>query len=125
MALPLIDKLAAVRAAETARYLVRTLTFLSRLEPRRAFLLVAKITRSGSGYEYESLGQDEVLNLVDLYLAQRRSIILSDPECLTGLRQILETFVSAGSDRAIRRVQDLSALFTRSRATLDLSAIAA
>jgi hypothetical protein len=43
---------------------------------------------------------------------ERRDVILNDPECLSGLRQILETFVAVGSDRAIRRVQDLGELFT-------------
>jgi hypothetical protein len=46
-----------------------------------------------------------------LYLAERREVILDDPDCLSGLRQILETFVAVGSDRAIHRVQDLGELF--------------
>lgn len=112
LALPIIEKLATVRNARIAHHLIQTLAFLSRLEPRRAFLIVAQIAIPGSGYEYESLGEGEVLDLVDLYLAERRSVILNDPECLGGLRQILETFVAAGSDRAIRRVQDLAELFT-------------
>lgn len=112
LALPIIEKLAAVRTAGIAHHLIQTLAFLSRLEPRRVFLIVAKIVIPGSGYEYESLGEGEVLDLVDLYLAERRGIILNDPECLSGLRQILDTFVAAGSDRAIRRVQDLAELFT-------------
>ncbi len=112
LALPIIEKLAAVRTAGIAHHLIQTLAFLSRLEPRRAFLIVAKIAIPGSGYEYESLGEGEVLDLVDLYLAERRGVILNDPQCLSGLRQILETFVAAGSDRAIRRVQDLAELFT-------------
>jgi hypothetical protein len=111
LALPIIEHVAAVRTAGIAHHLIQTLAFLSRLEPRRAFLIVAKIAIPGSGYEYESLGEGEVLDLVDLYLAERRGIILNDPECLSGLRRILETFVAAGSDRAIRRVQDLAELF--------------
>lgn len=112
LAVPVIEKLTAVRTAGIAHHLIRTLVFLSRLEPRRAFLAVANIVIPGSGYEYESMGEVEVLDLVDLYLAERRGVILNDPECLSGLRQILETFVAAGSDRAIRRVQDLAEMFT-------------
>lgn len=111
LSLPIIEKLATVRAAGIAHHLVQTLVFLSRREPRRAFLIVAKIATPGSGYENESLGEAEVLDLVDLYLAERREVILDDPECLSGLRLILETFVAVGSDRAIRRVQDLAELF--------------
>ncbi|MDA8311398.1 MAG: hypothetical protein M0Z46_12460 [Actinomycetota bacterium] len=110
-ALAIMEKLAAVRAAGIAHHLVQTLVFLSRREPRRVFLLVAKIATPGSGYENEALGETEVLDLVDLYLAERREIVLDDPKCLSGLRQILETFVAVGSDRAIRRVQDLGELF--------------
>jgi hypothetical protein len=58
------------------------------------------------------MGEAEVLDLVDRYLADQRGMVLDDPECLSGLRQILETFVGAGSDRAIRRVQDLAEMFT-------------
>jgi hypothetical protein len=110
-ALPLIESLAEVRTAGIAHHLVLTLAFLSRLEPRRAFLAIAKIATPGSGYEYESLGETEVLDLLDQYLAERREIILGDQECLGALRQIPETFVAVGSDRAIRRVQDLAELF--------------
>lgn len=112
LALPIIENLADVRTAGIAHPLVQTLAFLSRREPRRAFLAVAKIVIPGSGYEYESLGEGEVLDLVDLYLAERRGVILNDLECLSGLRRILETFVAAGSDRAIHLVQDLAELFT-------------
>ena len=111
-AFPLIESLAEIRTAGIAHHLVQTLAFLSRLEPRRAFLAVAKVATPGSGYEYESLGETEVLDLVDQYLAERRQIILGDPECLGALRKILETFVAVGSDRAIHRVQDLAELFT-------------
>lgn len=111
-AFPLIESVAEIRAAGIAHHLVLTLAFLSRLEPRRAFLAVAKIATPGSGYEYESLGEAEVLDFVDQYLAERREIVLGDPECLRALLQILETFVATGSDRAIRRVQDLAELFT-------------
>src|SRR5262249_26223001 len=110
-ALPLIESLAEIQIAAIAHHLVLTLAFLSRLEPRRAFLAIAKIATPGSGYEYESLGETEVLDLLDQYLAERREIILADPECPGALRQILETFVAVGSDRAIRRVQDLAELF--------------
>ena len=112
LTLPIIEKLADVRIAEVSHPLVQTLAFLSQREPQRAFLAVAKIVIPGTGYAYEQLGEGEVLDLVDLYLAERRNIILNEPECLSGLRRILETFVAAGSDRAIRRVQDLAELFT-------------
>jgi hypothetical protein len=111
LSLPIIEKLTAVPSAEIAHHLVQTLVFLSREEPRRSFLLVAKIVTARSGYQYESLAETEVLDYVDVCLAERRALTLDDPECLSGLRQILETFVDAGCDRAIRRVQDLAELF--------------
>lgn len=111
-ALPLIERLADIGTTGTAHHLVQTLAYLSGLEPRRAFLAIAKIVTPGSGYGYESLGETEVLDLLDQYLAERREIILGDPECLGALRRILETFVTAGSDRAIHRVQGLAELFS-------------
>lgn len=112
LSFPIIETLSTVRTAAILHPLVQTLVFLSRCEPRRAFMTVAKIATPGSGYEYESIGEQEVLDLVDRYLAERRHIILDDPQCLSSLRQILETFVAAGSDRAVHRVQDLAELFT-------------
>jgi hypothetical protein len=111
LALPLIEKLGQVPSAGIAHHLVQTLVFLSRREPRRAFLAIASIVTTASGYSSESLGEAEVLGLVDAYVAERRELILGDPECLSALRRMLEAFVGVGSDRAIRRVQDLGDLF--------------
>jgi hypothetical protein len=110
-AFPLIEQLAEIPAAAIVHHLVMTLAFLSRSDPRRALLAIAKATAPGSGYEYESLGEKEVLDLLDQYLTERREVILGDPDCLRALQEILNTFVGAGSDRAIHRVQDLGELF--------------
>jgi hypothetical protein len=110
-AFPLIEQLADIPTASIVHHLVKTLAFLSRADPRRALLAIAKATAPGSGYEYESLGEEAVLDLLDQYLAERREVILGDPDCLRALQQILNTFVGIGSDRAIHRVQDLGELF--------------
>ncbi len=112
LAFPLIEMLGTFRAAEPAHHLVQTLVFLSRREPKRAFLAVADIVVLPSGYAAESLAQTEVLDLIDVYLAERRHVILDDAECLSALRRILGAFVAVGNDRAIHRVQNLRELFT-------------
>jgi hypothetical protein len=111
LALPLIEKLGRLPAARSAHHLVQTLAFLSRHEPERAFLTIASIVSVKSGYAFESMAEEEVLNLIDLYLAERREVVLGNAECLTALRKTLEAFVAAGSSRAARRVQDLHDLF--------------
>jgi hypothetical protein len=111
LSFPIIEQLASIPAASVAHHLVQTLVFLSRLEPKRAFLAIARIATPGSGYEYESLAESEVLGFVDGLLAERRGVILDDEECLRALRHILDTFVAVGSDQAIHRVQDLGELF--------------
>jgi hypothetical protein len=110
-AFPLIEQLAEIPRASIVHHLVKTLVFLSRSDPRRALLAIAKATAPGSGYEYEPVGEEAVLDLLDQYLAERREVILGDADCLRALQQMLNTFVGIGSDRAIHRVQDLGELF--------------
>lgn len=110
LAFPIMESLARMPSAAAAHYLVQILTFLSPLEPRRAFLTVADIVTTNEA-RYEPMGETAVLDMVDTYLAERRDLVLSDPTCLTALRRILDAFVDIDSDRAIHRVQELSEIF--------------
>ncbi len=111
LALPLAQVLARAHDPAVAHPLVETLVFLSRLEPKSAFVIIGTIVSASPGYEHESLGQNLVMDLVDVWLAEHRNLILNDQECMASLRQILEAFIRSGSDRALRRVQDLADLF--------------
>jgi len=48
------------------------------------------------------------MRIIDRYAADYRDILLTQPACLTALRQMLETFARSGWDQAIQRVQDLA-----------------
>jgi hypothetical protein len=48
------------------------------------------------------------MRIIDRYAADNRDLLLSEPACLSALRQLLEAFVRSGWDQAIQRVQDLS-----------------
>ena len=87
---------------------VETLDHLSQIDPRRAFLAVEAAATTGHGYEWEPQGADLIVKIIDRYAADYRSLLLSDPECLTALRRLLEAFIRSGWDQAIDRVQNLS-----------------
>jgi len=105
------EQLASIPDVPTAHHLVETLVFLSRSEPREALLLAVKVIVTSPSYEQESLGESEFFGLFDQYLVGQRDSVLMDPECVSGLRKVLERFVDSGSDRAMREIQRFSELF--------------
>jgi hypothetical protein len=52
-----------------------------------------------------------VLDVVDTTIAQHRDRILGDSEWTSGLRRVLEGFVSQGVDEVIAMVHDLDDMF--------------
>ena len=107
-AFPILESLARVSHSAVVHAAVETLDHLSQIDPRRAFLAVEAAATTGHGYEWEPQGADLIVKIIDRYAADYRSLLLSDPECLTALRRLLEAFIRSGWDQAIDRVQNLS-----------------
>ncbi|MCW2901485.1 MAG: hypothetical protein JWO67_3750, partial [Streptosporangiaceae bacterium] len=110
-ALPVLDQLAAVGDPAVTHDVIRILGHLRSLQPRRIFLSVALAVTATADYAREGEGLKEVLDIVDDYLVQHRSLLLDDPACMTALRRVLESFVYLGWEPAIRRAQELPELF--------------
>jgi len=110
----LLRDLAAVGAAGSAHYLIRTLaSFIDLVDPVEVFLLIAEAVRTGrnGGYQYETLAVKEIVEIVERYLADFRVIFMDSEECRTGLRDILDTFVEAGWPETHRLVYSLDSIF--------------
>jgi hypothetical protein len=107
-AFPVLESLAQVSYPAVVHATVETLDHLSHIDPRRAFLAVEAAATTGHGYEWEPQGADLIVKIIDRYAADYRSLLLSDPECLSALRRLLEAFIRSGWDQAIDRVQNLS-----------------
>jgi len=79
-------------------HLLEMLEFFIPYEPRRVFLLVGRVVRTGKGggYQYESMAVDLVVRLVERFIAEFRHILREDEECRRTLVEILDIFVDAG-----------------------------
>jgi hypothetical protein len=111
--LSIFENLAAIPHPKVTHYIVQTLSYLIRhnVEPRRCYLVAAKAVQPDSGYEYESPAVQEVMQMIDHFVADHHDLLLTDQECLAATRRLLAVFVRVGRDEAIQRVVELDAIF--------------
>jgi hypothetical protein len=110
---PVLDRLADVGAPELAHHLAETQELLLPVNPRGAFLRLARIITGGrwSRYHHDPMADRLVVSLVERFLADYRSLLQQDEECRTALLEVLDTFVEAGSLEAHRLVYGLDEIF--------------
>jgi hypothetical protein len=95
--LPVLDRLAECSVVRTAYYLIQALENFIPAEPAEVFRLIVKSVMSSAkfGYQFESMGADLVVRIVEDYLADHREVF-SDETRLNDLMGLLNLFVSAG-----------------------------
>jgi len=110
---PILDALADVGLPTVAHHLLKTLEAFIPLDPRGVFLRVGRVVRSGQegGYQYESAAVQLIVNLVERYLAEYRTLLREEEECRRALLEILDVFVRAGWPSARRLVYRLDEIF--------------
>jgi hypothetical protein len=111
-ALPVFDDLASIPHPRVTHHIIETLSYLLQrnIEPRRCYLVAANAVRPDSGYEYEVLAVQEVMKLIDHFVADHHDLLL-EPDCLSATRHLLAVFIRAGWDDAIRRALELDTAF--------------
>ena len=62
-------------------------------------------------YQYESMGADQIVQIIERYLAEYRSLLQDDAECRVALREVLDAFVEAGWPAAQRVSYKLDEIF--------------
>jgi hypothetical protein len=110
---PILDELADLGFPRLVHHLLETLEFLIDVDPAGIFLRIGQVVRAGGagGYQYESLAVDLIVRLVERYLAEYRSVLRDDPECLQTLLEILDLFVEAGWPSARRLTYRMEEIF--------------
>lgn len=109
---PILVRIIAVGSPHTIHYLVSLLEFLVEAEPKKVFSLVVDAVLGASekfGYQYESLGVDQVVKVVGRYLADYREIF-DDPQRRRDLVRCLDVFIEAGWPSARRLLYRLPEL---------------
>ena len=99
----LLETLCCARFSKIAYDVLQTLQQLRHANPRRMFLLVGQLVKSSAGdkFTFESLAADRVVEIVEQYLAEERSMFRDDDEVLETLMDLLDMFVEAGWPKAM------------------------
>jgi hypothetical protein len=93
-----LDELTTSGFAGVAHHLIETLETYVPMDPEAVFLRIASIVRSSEtkGYQYESLGADLIVRIVERYLAEFRHILRTSEACRLALVDVLDVFLRAG-----------------------------
>ncbi len=110
---PVLDELSDESLPSLTHHLLEMLEVFIPIDPSSVFLRIGRVLRSGkeSGYQYESLGADLFVKLVERYLAEYRQVFQEIPECRQTLLEALDIFVQAGWPSAQRLTYQLDQIF--------------
>ncbi len=111
LALPLLESLGHIQDPGVTHHIVQTAEHLGSAQPKSALLLAVRSVTADAAYVQEQLGLDAVLDLITRYLADHRSVVLDDPDCITAVRKLLERFVRVGWPRAVQMAERMDELF--------------
>lgn len=109
----LLDVIQEIPLATVAHRLLELFEQLLDVSPQEVLLRIAETTRVGAtaGYQFESLGADLAVKLVQRYLADHRRLLQEDANCREALVKILDTFVGAGWTNAMGLTFHLEEIF--------------
>jgi hypothetical protein len=110
---PLLEALCSVRSSHDAYDLLKALHHLQAADPKRMFLLIGRLIRSSTAdsFQYEELAVNEVVKIVEQYLAEHRGLFRSDRDMLDTLLDVLDLFVDAGWPQALNLIYRLDEVF--------------
>jgi hypothetical protein len=104
-----IDAVAESGSPQTIHHLIETLEYLADGDPALVFDKVWRILLGPArteGYHFESLAADELVKLVERYLADHRSLF-EEPTRRQQLVEIIELFARSGWPKALKLLYDL------------------
>jgi hypothetical protein len=110
-AFPLLEGYSLVHHPKVTHHIIQTLDHISIYAPERALLAAVRAAGGDTDYARESLALSAVLKLIQRYLADHRELIVSNSQCMTAVRTLLETFVRQGWDSAIQFAERLEDMF--------------
>ena len=109
----LMDALIEVQLAPVTHHLVEALGAFVPHDPQGVFLRTARAISSGraSGYEFDNMAEETVVGMIERYLAEFPGLLATDIECREALIDVLDIFVTSGSQRAVRLTYELEMIF--------------
>jgi hypothetical protein len=109
----ILDVLAPIGLPSIAHHVLQTLAAYVEIDPRGILLRIGDLLEAGQrwGYQLESLAEQEVVRLVEVYLASHRDLLLRDRESRQVLIRALDGFVEAGWPSARRLLYGLDDMF--------------
>ena len=110
---PILDALAEVGLPRLAYHLLETLESFIPIDPEGIFLRIGQVLQSGQawGYQYETLGADLMVRLIERYLAEYRSLLRQNDNCRRTMLEVLDIFVKPGWPSARRLTYRLEEIF--------------
>jgi len=81
--------------------------------PAGVLFLISDAVTAGSkfGYQYEQLAEGLIVEIVERYLAEFRSLLREQPDCHKALMRILDVFVRVGWPSAHQLTYQLSDIY--------------
>ncbi len=101
---PSWDLLAEIGDTQLAHNLTQSLEMFISLDPEKIFLRIGTVIRAAKawGYQYEQLAIELIIRIFTTYLADYRSLLQRNAECLRIMRETLELFINTGWSSARR-----------------------
>ncbi len=112
-ALPILRLLSEYGHPSTAYHLCQTLEYLLPYDPAEVFLLIGETVKQGKkgGYQFESMAVDLIVQIVERFIAEYRSVLQQNKDCRQALIDILDVFVDAGWASARRLTYRMEEIF--------------
>lgn len=110
---PVLDLLSDVALPALTHKLLEGMERAIDFDPPAALLWAARTVRAGTqaGYEYEAMGVDVALRLVQLVIAEHQKLLVEREDCRSALVVILDSFVRAGWPQTFELVSRLENVF--------------
>ncbi|MCG9127274.1 hypothetical protein JT359_06680 [Candidatus Poribacteria bacterium] len=108
-----LDNDNGVMFAPTAHYFIQTLTSFLDCKPKEVLHLTERVVKSSEpfGYTLDSLAVKEIVDLVEVILADYRDIVRDDDSCMEDLINLLDLFAKTGWPDAQKLVWRLDEVF--------------
>ena len=93
-AVPILNDLEKAGIVLAVHRIVEFLATYADVDPEQVFLRISRLVKASVEYPLESIAKDEIVRLVERYLAEFRHVLQSSPNCQDALIGLLDAFVA-------------------------------
>ena len=108
-----LDKENGLMFAPTAHYFIKLLTSFLICNPKEVLHLASGVVKSSErfGYTFDSIAVMDIVELVEIMLADYRHVVRDNEECMEDLLNLLDLFAKTGWSDALNLVWRLDEVF--------------